>query len=465
MRSLSLRSRLSWLITVVLLTILVLNAAILVGHAGPRVRAEVNSIERLARELVETALASLQESKDPLPSLHRLFETLKNLRHIDIQILPSDDPSPLIIARSRSEQEKGIPDWFVSFAAPPPKVTIIPATINAVQYGFIAIAPNPVDELAEVWSDVVSLASISLAATMLILAAIVALVRRSLSPFDNLAQGLAQLEAGKANVRLKLKGAAEFREISARLNSLAETLDRVREENLALMKRLIKVQDDERRQIARDLHDEAGPCLFSIRAAASTLLRDTSYPGFDLDRIRNTCREVNAAGKALQDLIRRMLDQLRPPGLSELGLEAAARGLIANWQEARPDVALVLETPHHLDSVSGAVGLTAYRVIQESLTNIYRHASASKARVRLEFENAPMEEGYGHSDAVSSVLRITVEDNGIGISGHRGKGSGLAGMNERVQALKGCISVTDRPGGGTCINVILPLPDEDGKEA
>jgi two-component system sensor histidine kinase UhpB len=239
----------------------------------------------------------------------------------------------------------------------------------------------------------------------------------------------------------------------------------VREENLALIERLIKVQDDERRQIARDLHDEAGPCLFSIRAGASTLLRDTSQPGFDLDRIRNTCREVNAAGQALQDLILRMLDQLRPPGLSELGLEAAVRGLIANWQEARPDVALVLETPHHLDSVSGAVGLTAYRVIQESLTNIYRHASASKARVRLEFENAPLEEGYGHSDAVSSVLRITVEDNGIGISGHRGKGSGLAGMNERVQALKGCISVTGRPGGGTCVNVVLPLLDEDGKES
>ncbi|WGJ16199.1 histidine kinase [Methylocapsa sp. D3K7] len=464
MRVLSLKAKLSWLIGIVLLTILLLNIAILVNHAGPRVRAEANSIDILAHELVGTSLASLQESKDPLPSLHHLFEDLRNSRHLEIEILPSDDPTPLATARVRSEREKGIPDWFVSFVAPAPKVTIIPAKINAVQYGYIAIASNPVDEVAEVWSDIESLAATSFVATLVILIGVLVLVRFSLRPFDALARGLAELEAGRSHVRLELKGAAEFRNISSRLNSLATTLERVRNEKLALMEQLIKVQDDERRQIARDLHDEAGPCLFSIRAGAATLMNAVAAPEGDRTCLRKTCEELNAAGKALQDLIRRMLDQLRPPELAELGLGAALQGLIANWQGARPNLILTLETPRDLSSVGEAVGLTAYRVIQESLTNIFRHASASQARVRLAFENTPEPE-TSDRDLGHSVLHIIIEDDGIGMPQQRGRGSGLLGMSERVQALEGSFLVQDRQGSGTRIEVILPLPEQEENES
>jgi len=457
---LSLKARLSWLVGLVLLMILFLNVAILVNHASPRVRAEANSIDVLARELVETALASLQASKDPLPALHHLLEGLKDSRHLEIEILPNSDPTPLATARMRAEHEKGIPDWFVSFVAPTPRVTLIPATINAVQYGYIAIASNPVDEVAEIWSDVESLAATSLIATLLILFAVIVLVRSSLRPFDNLAQGLGRLEAGRTNVRLELKGAAEFRDIASRLNSLAATLDRVREEKLSLMGQLIRVQDDERRQIARDLHDEAGPCLFSIRAGAATLLNTIAAPEYDRGRLRKICEELNATGQALQDLMRRMLDQLRPPELTELGLEAALRSLIANWQGARSDLDLTLEMPHDLGSVGEIVGLTTYRVIQESLTNIYRHASASQAKIALSFEIAPFLDNADR-DFAASVLHIIIEDNGIGMPDARGRGSGLIGMSERVQALEGRLSINDRPGGGTRIDVILPLPEEE----
>ena len=460
---LSLKARLNLLIGIVLLTILLLNILILLGHAGPRVRAEANSIGTLARELVETSLASLQASKDPLPALHHLFEELKNSRHLEIEILPNSDPTPLTLARARSEQQNGIPDWLVSIVAPEPKFTLIPATINAVQYGYIAIASNPVDEMAEVWSDVKALAATSLLSTLVILIGVVVLVRFSLRPFDSLAGGLAELEAGRSHVRLGLKGAAEFRNISTRLNSLAATLDRVREEKLALTSQLIKIQEEERRKIARDLHDEAGPCLFSIRAGAATLMNTIAMPGHDFRQLRKICEELNAAGHALQDVMRQMLDQLRPPELAELGLEAALRGLIANWQGTHAGLKLTLETPHNLGSVSEAASLTAYRIIQESLTNIFRHASASHAKVRLAFENAPEPE-LRESDLGCSVLHITIEDDGVGITNGLVRGSGVAGMRERVQALEGRFSVHDRPGGGTKIDVLLPLSDDEDKD-
>jgi two-component system sensor histidine kinase UhpB len=249
-----------------------------------------------------------------------------------------------------------------------------------------------------------------------------------------------------------------------KLNSLATTLDRVRDENHALLERLIKIQDDERVQIARDLHDEVGPCLFSIRAGVSTLASVTSPAALDIERMQNASREIGAAGEALQDVIRRMLDQLRPPGLAELGLEAALRGLIAHWQGVRSDVSIALETPHDLLSIDETVRLTAYRIVQESLTNIFRHASARLAQVKIEFEEAYSRDDAGVTDEAALVLHISIADDGVGIGERQGMGRSLLGMTERVKALNGRIEVKDRLGGGTRIDAFLPLPEEEDSD-
>lgn len=458
MNSLSLKARLSWLIAFVLFAMLIANIAILIFHAGPRVREEADNTERLARELVVTELAGLQESADPLPALRRLFENMKRFRHIQVQFLSGNSPYPVIVSRSSADQDPDIPGWFVSFVAPNPKVTIIPAMIKGVRYGNIAIASYPVDEAAEVWSDVVSLSTTSFVATLIFTAGVLLIVRRSLAPLDALAQGLTRLEQGQANVRLTLAGAREFGVIAARLNSLGATLDRVHGENQALLERLVRVQDDERRGIARDLHDEAGPCLFSIRAGASTLSEAMSDSKLDVGLARKAVQEIQEAGQALQDVVRRMLDQLRPPGLSELGLEAALQSLVVNWRGAREDLALTLESSGDLALLDEAVALTAYRVVQESLTNIYRHSSATWAKVSVSLARPPAIDGKPAEEA--DRLRIVIEDNGIGFSSEGGKGLGLLGMTERVKALDGEISIAERTNGGTRIDVGLPSPQK-----
>lgn len=455
MRRMSLKGRLSWLIGIVLTLMLAVNVAIMIAHAGPRIRAEADSIEHLSRELVETALASLQETKDPIPSLRRLFENLRNLRHIEIEILPNDDPSPNFDSKLRSERESGVPDWFVTLVAPTPKVDIIPARIGNMQYGNIAIISNPVDELAEIWSDLLWLGAISLGVTLLMLALVLVLVRRSLRPFVALGRGLARLEAGETNVRLDLRGATEFREISHKLNSLATTLDRVQDENHSLIERLFAIQDSERREIARDLHDEAGPCLFSIRAGAATLSAGNLA---DFDGVRRTCANIDAAGQALQNLLRRMLDRLRPPAMSELGLEAALQALVVSWSGNRADVRPSLQIAHDLALLDEKTALTAYRVVQEALTNIYRHSSASWARVRLEFVEAP------NVMASTEALRVMIEDDGVGLSEQHQFGLGLIGMSERVHALGGSLDIGNRSEGGARIEALLPLPAVEEKE-
>ena len=365
MRCLSLKTELSWLIGLVMLMTLIINLSILIAHAGPRIHAEDDTSLHLTRELVVTAIGSLQETDDPLPVLSRFYESLGSLRHVDVKVMEAGDTSPVLSVKPIPKSQSEVPSWFVDLVHTPPRVVTIPVIIKGVNYGRIAIISNPVDELAEVWSDVSWLALVGLLVTSIILGLVLLLVRGSLKPFEGLKRGLSDLEAGKSNVRIELRGATEFRVISAALNSLAATLDRVRTENRALVDRLIRVQDDERKEIARDLHDEAGPCLFSIRAGVVAVSELTADATLDIPQIRQTCANINKASEILQNLFRALLGRLVPRGLAEFGLREVLKGLLNSWQTSRPDVALELICPHDLSILDESIALTAFRVVQE----------------------------------------------------------------------------------------------------
>ncbi len=464
MRCLSLKTELSWLIGLVMLMTLIINLSILIAHAGPRIHAEDDTSLHLTRELVVTAIGSLQETDDPLPVLSRFYESLGSLRHVDVKVMEAGDTSPVLSVKPIPKSQSEVPSWFVDLVHTPPRVVTIPVIIKGVNYGRIAIISNPVDELAEVWSDVSWLALVGLLVTSIILGLVLLLVRGSLKPFEGLKRGLSDLEAGKSNVRIELRGATEFRVISAALNSLAATLDRVRTENRALVDRLIRVQDDERKEIARDLHDEAGPCLFSIRAAVVAVSELTADATLDILQIRQTCANINKASEILQNLFRALLGRLVPRGLAEFGLREVLKGLLNSWQTSRPDVALELICPHDLSILDESIALTAFRVVQESITNIFRHANANWAQVRVEFGSAAPASSSEIESECAPALLIAIEDNGVGIPSLPILGLGLLGMKERVQALGGRISMDRRVGGGTRIAVSLPLPKDDEDE-
>ena len=458
MRCLSLKTELSSLIGCLMLVTLLINLSILIIHAGPRIRAEDDTSVRLTRELVVTAIGSLQETDDPLPALNRFYESLGKLRHVDVKVLSGEEMPAAPPAKAAPDSQSSVPGWFVDLIHTPARILIVPVTIKGVNYGRIAIVSNPVDELEEIWSDVSWLAFVSLLVTSAILGLVLLLVRQSLEPFEGLRRGLSDLEAGRSNVRIEQRGATEFRAISGALNSLAETLDRVKTENRSLVDRLIRVQDNERKEIARDLHDEAGPCLFSIRAGVVALSELTADPTPDVDKIRQTCGNVNRASEVLQNLFRALLGRLAPRGLTEFGLRELLKGLINSWQVSRSGVTLTLACPHDLSILDEPTALTAFRIVQESLTNIFRHANATSAQVRVEFGSLSSRDQ--DSECAPAVL-IEIEDNGVGIPDHPSLGLGLLGMKERVQALGGTISIGRRDGGGARVAASLPLPKDE----
>ena len=446
MRRLSLRWRLNLLLGALLFLSLLVNFALISWNAGPRVAAESESDETLARELVETALASLQETPDPEPPLRRLLAQLQNLRHVRIMVAADAAQAQTLPFASYASQVGGAPGWFVRLLEPRPSVTIVPATIHGRNYGDIVIAANPTGEVAEIWTEVCSIAATTLAFGICLFVLILILVGRAIAPIADVGRAITRLARGDTDVKIVPRGPPEFVDIGAKINGLAVDLAKVSAENHRLMHQMMRLQDEERGQIARDLHDEMGPPLFCIRANVSALSEGAPGPAV----VRQNVAAIGEQAEAIQTLLRRLLQRLRPPGLDELGLAEALRTLVGSWRAAHPELEISLAVTDDLGLVGETVELAAYRVVQESLTNIFRHARARKARVSVDY--LPLA-----GQSATEALRVIVEDDGIGIGTTAIRGLGLTGMNERVQSCGGKLNVAALAGRGTRVEAVFPL--------
>lgn len=431
LQKLSLRARLSLLLGGVLAAGLTFGVALLILHAGARVNAEAEGATRLARDLVQATLPRLAASKDPQAEIAELLNDLRRLRHVRVAF--GDE------ARQVERSEKRAPDWFSALVFRAPASTRIDTP-----FGAMAIAANPADEIAEIWEEIVWLAigagAVSAAAFGLVSYA----VSRTLRPVASLSEGLQRLELGDHAVRVPADGPPEFVAIADRINALAATLERLDDENRLLLRRMIHVQDEERRDIARDLHDEIGPFLFTVRAGVGALGRKARSPGAEPVRLAEDCERIDAQIAALQQVNRRILGRLRPAALEEMGLADAIEALARGWREMRPDIELELETGAARGDMDETIALTAYRVVQEGLTNAFRHSGAARIGVLISRDG--------------NTLHVTVEDDGAGLpEAPPNAGLGLRGMAERVGALGGTLAMSNNPDGGARLDATLRL--------
>ncbi|MGD9544942.1 MAG: ATP-binding protein [Methylocystis sp.] len=435
LRRLSLRLRLSLLLGVVLALGLALGVGLLVLHAGARVRAEADAATRLARDLVEATVSRLDTAPDPQNEIARLLSDARRLRHVRVTLAGEG-------VASRQEIDRA-PQWFTRLVLPNVAMT----RIETGRGDAFLIAANPADEIAEIWQEIVWLAiggaGIAFAAFGLVSLA----VSRTLRPVATLADGLNRLERGEHSMRVPADGSPEFVVIAERINALAETLQRLDEENHRLVRRMIHVQDEERKDIARDLHDEIGPFLFTVRAGVGALARRATAPGADPARLAEDCARIDAQIAALQQVNRRILGRLRPAALEEMGLADALEALAQGWRDANPNVAITLSLGGASGELEEETALTAYRIVQEGLANALRHSGANHVDVSVK--------------RARSALHIVVRDNGAGLDAARapssGGGLGLRGMSERVGALGGALTLANDAMGGARLTASLPL--------
>ncbi len=450
-QGMTLRTRLNVLFGGLLALGLLASIGWILLTAGSRVRAEDESSVRLARELIETAVASLKTTPEPAVALEHLVEGLNNLRHVAISVEKGDPAEAVRAAAQRpvDEPQASVPAWFVALVQPARTIMAIPVVADGAHFGTIVIASNPWDESEEVWGSLVSLALGGVALALVVFGVNSWIVARALAPIGNLGEAMTTLESGRYSISVPLSGAPELVDICRKLNSLGGTLGQTTQDNRYLSEMLVTLQDKERRELARELHDEFGPYLFAIRAGVSSLQRGFDKRG-DQPESRNLCLALQEQVDALQQINRRVLERLRPAAMAELGLQAALLALVAMWAETDPDVSVQMEVPDDLDDLDDTMSLTVYRIVQEGLTNVFRHAGASEVRVKVvrEFEMSTGRSAGG--------LRLRIADNGVGLSTDNSQGFGLLGMRERVWALQGKMTIGNGPEGGVEIDVRFP---------
>jgi two-component system, NarL family, sensor histidine kinase UhpB len=227
---------------------------------------------------------------------------------------------------------------------------------------------------------------------------------------------------------------------------LAETLT----ENQRLALKYVDMQEHERKALARDLHDELGQYVHAIKLDAVSIRAAAA----DRTEISETAHAVIANVDRVYEVLRGLIRELRPVGLDELGLVAALENCVNEWRSRLPTTQIEMSCGPELDTLAESQALVLFRLVQEALTNVARHSSAT--RVKIEIGRAASAQG----------IDISIADNGCGADPgtHRG-GLGLIGMRERVAALGGSITISSARGAaGFEVRAFLPLQDAHGHE-
>jgi two-component system, NarL family, sensor histidine kinase UhpB len=425
--------------------------SVMVARARMQTRIEMAASVRLAELLVGDAVHLVHQELPAEQFLQGLPAQLQSMRHVRFAVSDAaGHPVAAVVPGTGRPREEpaSAPGWFVRLVAPPEEVRYVSVTADGREVGRVEIIGEPGDEISEVWNSAVAIGAVALFLNIAMIGALYVLFGRVLDPLNVLANGLSDLERQTYSVRLPLPRARELSAIADHFDALALALETVHAENLRLNRRLITAQDDERRRTALELHDEVGPCLFGLKANASSIASAAQgLPDKARQNIAERLRDILAIIAHLQTINRSMLDRLRPMALGHVPLKEMLGQLVRERAREQPQIAFSLAAGDLERSYGDSIDLTIYRCVQESLTNAVRHAQPNCVSVKLDHIAAEMR------------LVLTVVDDGRGMDAAAAPGFGTRGMRERVEGLGGSYAVESEPGGGTCVRIVIPLAD------
>jgi len=335
--------------------------------------------------------------------------------------------------------------WLASRLLTEHTDSVRPLSYRGKDSGKVVVTTKTSVVIAAIWKKVSGL----LGLTALLVVAICLLqfvaISRALRPTKDILAALDRLARGDLSHRLPRFRLNELQRIADVFNALAASLDRTTRERTALAARLVDKQEQERSHLARELHDELAQMLSVLSAAAASIkaTAETKCP-----ELVPEAKKLSQTAMALMKSLRATLHTLRAPEIDDFGL-AASLAALARDQERRTGgkLKVSLELDHDLNGLSPTAASHVYRIVQEGLTNIGKHANAKRARVALDFRPQPLEK----TAPERRWLALTIEDDGCGAPANgtavEGGGLGLIGMRERAMALGGQLDVIHRDRG------------------
>jgi two-component system sensor histidine kinase UhpB len=396
------------------------------------VEKEVNTSINTVASMLEIGLLELKHQPEPKKYLMHLLSQLEQQRHIRIRLQP--ELITAITANNPSIGIEQVPSWFIDLVRPEPQNKTRTIQIHNQMYQLI-LRDNPDDEIYEAWGEAQGMYYLLALQSLLVWILCHFILGQALKPLPTLLKGLQRIESGEYTSHLAEFSLPEYKQITDAFNHATQSLHVKTAENRLLTQHSLNLQEQERQTLARELHDELAQSLTGIKGIASSIQISFPQSKQAVDTILTICDDVFL-------VVRSMMRRLRPSSLDELGLTASIQELVNDWRQINPDSQILLDMMLQHPILSEAKTIHLYRILQESLNNISRHAQATQVRIKL------------HS--TPNNLQLNISDNGVGFDDNTTQGFGLLGIRERIENLSGTIQITSQLGNGTEISAIIP---------
>jgi two-component system, NarL family, sensor histidine kinase UhpB len=424
----SLRLRLIISIGLGLLASLAFGGTIAFWNAARQVETEMRSAMVVAERVALAAIGDSSRGVNQYQRLEHLIRQFDDDRHVQAMVV--DRKNEVVLASRLASPSTHVPDWFrrsLDRGSAIAQIKLSPASDDG---GVFMLKTDSANELAEKWGDI----SLALAVLVVFCTFVLGLVYWTLAsglrPLQALNAAFDRVGRGDYSPRAPESGAAELAHLARQFNQMAMRLTAMQLQNTRLNEQLAKVQDEERAELARELHDEIGPFLFAVGLDIATIHQTLSTNGDVSAQLEPRLESVRAALAHMQKHLKIILGRLRPTAVLDLGLAQAMDNLIDFWRTREPNVAFNLKVIP--ESFGDMLDEGIYRIAREGLSNALRHGHPTKIDINVR-------------STTNDTVEVEIIDDGGGMKSSNGAvGFGITGMQERAALLGGTISVQDR---------------------
>jgi two-component system, NarL family, sensor histidine kinase UhpB len=442
----SLRSTLVFGLGLVLLFSLACGGVLVYWHAVDKVATEMNAALVVGEQTIRNAVANVRQDAPAPTELTAIVKGLDGDRHLRAAMLSAD--GSVLIQSTPLPSTEPAPGWFYKLLARRPAVRRIVVPGRA-PYAAILLETDAHNEIGEAWSD--AILTLTVLALFCSLSALLSywMTGRMLRSLNAISLSFRRVGAGDYATHVAEWGPHELQELSVGFNEMVARLADMSRRKDRLEEQLVEVQEEERSELARDLHDEVGPLLFAVSVDLTALQQHEAIRSDAA--INGRLSATHDAVSRMQQHVKAILGRLRSPTVADLGLARSVETLASFWRTRYPLVTFDIEIAEEGFDVD--VSASMYRIIQESVSNALRHGHPKSIELRVVREDTSM--------------LVEVRDDGVGLPPDRdNQGLGLTGMRERVSSLNGELEVASGPGGrGVRVTARLPIPRSSSFDA
>jgi two-component system, NarL family, sensor histidine kinase UhpB len=416
-------------------------------EAAGQVQAEMRAAIMSAERIVQAAVADSIYSAPQHERLQRLISEFDGNRHLQVALI--DRTHKIAFTSKLEAPATRVPGWFRFLLDSGPEVSRVNLPPDFDSYEAVVLTTNANNELAEKWDDIGLALWVLVAFCTFVLGLVCWILARGLQSLLVLNEAFDSVGRGDYSERVPESGPAELARLAHEFNEMVKRLSAMQLQNSRLNEQLAKVQEEERADLARQLHDEIGPFLFAAGLDISAI-HQTINENEDISaRLAPRLAAIRAAISHMQKHIKIILGRLRPSVLLDLGLAQAIQSLIDFWRKRHPKI--VFDLRMSPDSFDEPLDEGIYRIVRESVNNALLHGQPGKIDISIRL-------------GADGIVQIDVTDDGGGLKlSTGGVRFGIMGMRERAALLGGTISVQNRSDGkGVAVSARLPCQKSPG---